>query len=141
MVDYALNLNGTQMSILQWYQPDLTISPSGTLTSSPSSSPSATSASAPYIFPQPIPGPAHKYITLLYQQPPNYRFPACLGSVVQSTKGRFGFDLEDFVRDAGLGEPVAANWFRMQNPTPASTEYPVTRTSVARYSCSATVAA
>lgn len=138
MIDYALNLNGTEMNILQWYQPDLTLNPSGTLTTS---SLLSTMNAAPYISPQPLPGPAHEYITLLYQQPSNYKFPTCLDSAVQSTKGRFGFNLKDFVKDAGLDEPVAANWFRMQNPTPASTSYAITSTSITTYSCSATVTA
>ncbi|OJJ80541.1 uncharacterized protein ASPGLDRAFT_850810 [Aspergillus glaucus CBS 516.65] len=91
--------------------------------------------------PQPFLGLAHEYITLLYQQPSNHTFSTCLDSVVQSTKGRFRFNLEDFVKDAGLDEPVAVNWFRIQNPTPASTSYAITSTLITTYSCSATVTA
>ena len=57
MIDYALNLNGTEMSILQWYQPDLTLNPSSTLTTS---SLLSTMNAAPYISPQPLLGLAHE---------------------------------------------------------------------------------
>ena len=63
--------------------------------------------------PPPISGP-HRYLFILYEQPADFdgtKFgqPAD-GKQFPMTK-RIRYNYEAFVRDAKLGEPLAANWF------------------------------
>jgi phosphatidylethanolamine-binding protein len=51
---------------------------------------------------------------------------------------RAGFDIELFMRVAGLEDPVAANWFAVENGEEASTTRFVTTTSLSRAPCEAT---
>ncbi|KAH7386414.1 phosphatidylethanolamine-binding protein [Cadophora sp. MPI-SDFR-AT-0126] len=51
---------------------------------------------------------AHKYVEVLYAQPAGFKVPSSQTGAV--SRG-IGFDLTAFVRDAGLGAPVRANWF------------------------------
>ena len=128
MVDYDVDVNGTQTTILQWYQPYYSLDTySGNLVVT-----NTSATNDAYISPQPIQGPPHEYVAILYQQPPGYNFPSCLE---QQLTVRGGLDLQAFTRDAGLGSAVAANWFRVQNPTPATTTFKITSTSVLSYSC------
>ncbi|KAL4733254.1 phosphatidylethanolamine-binding protein [Aspergillus similis] len=137
MVDYDVNVYGTEMTILQWYQPSLAaVSSSGDALSVVD----ASAPSASYISPSPIEGPAHEYVVMLYLQPADFSLPECLQSSALPETGRAGFNLDEFVQAAGLGDPVAANWFKMQNPTPATTTYAVTQTSTASYACASTSA-
>ncbi|RAL04653.1 putative citrate synthase [Aspergillus ibericus CBS 121593] len=121
--------------ILHWYQPDLIFSnatPPTTdthtqtatpvpppplnnlnqepiLTPHPSSPPTHT---ASYIPPQPPPHSHHRYVYLLYQQPPTYIFPTCFDYIFPPTAhARAGFDVRQFTAVAGLGGPVAGNYF------------------------------
>ncbi|KAF2234989.1 PEBP-like protein [Viridothelium virens] len=131
MVDYDVDVSGTQTSVLQWYQPDYALDSSGNnlvVTNT-----SATNAS--YISPQPNQGSPHTYVAILYQQPSDYELPSCLDTQL-SVRG--GLDLRDFTNAAGLGQAVAADWFQVQNPIPATTTYPITSTSVLSYDCSRT---
>lgn len=135
MVDYNVDLSGVQTTILQWFQPDLSAaSPDGKLSiASGSSAPSAS-----YISPAPNAGPAHQYVTILYKQPADYELPACLDGVLPAGNNRAGFNLQQFAGVAGLGDPIAANWFAVQDPTPATTTYQITATSTASYACATT---
>ncbi|KAL4996648.1 phosphatidylethanolamine-binding protein [Aspergillus recurvatus] len=124
MVDYDVNVYGTEMTILQWYQPSLAaVSSSGDALSVVD----ASAPSASYISLSPIEGSAHEYVVLLYLQPADFSLPECLRSSALPETGRAGFNLDEFVQAAGLGDPVAANWFKMQNPTSATTTYAVTQ--------------
>ncbi|OOF95738.1 hypothetical protein ASPCADRAFT_515149 [Aspergillus carbonarius ITEM 5010] len=136
MVDPKINEDGVTMAALHWYQPDLAYS-SGVLTISNTSAPSAE-----YVYPTPLEGPAHDYILLLYSQPKDYSLPVCLESLLPATDAaRLGFNIEDFEEVTGLGTPVAANWFQVVNPTPATTTIAITSTLVSTYACEATATA
>ncbi|RAL01024.1 mitochondrial 54S ribosomal protein mL38 [Aspergillus ibericus CBS 121593] len=136
MIDPTINEDGVLTTALHWYQPYLAYS-SGVLEISNTSAPSAE-----YVYPTPLEGPAHDYILLLYSQPEDYSLPVCLESLLPATDAaRLGFDLDEFEEVTGLGTPVAANWFQVVNPTPASTTYAITSTLVATYACEATATA
>ncbi|PYH93969.1 PEBP-like protein, partial [Aspergillus ellipticus CBS 707.79] len=112
--------------ILHWYQPDLL-----TLTHNPNPNqhplllPTTPEDDNTYLLPTPSPlqnasyipprPPSHthhRYVYLLFDQPRTYTFPACFSHIFPPTPAaRAGFDAAQFVAAAGLGPPVAGNWF------------------------------
>ncbi|KAH8597015.1 phosphatidylethanolamine-binding protein [Bisporella sp. PMI_857] len=50
----------------------------------------------------------HRYINLLYAQPPNFQVPASQTSAVQSG---LNFNITQFAIDAKIGQPVVGNYF------------------------------
>ncbi|KAL5044393.1 hypothetical protein BDW71DRAFT_209399 [Aspergillus fruticulosus] len=114
MVGYDVNVYGTEMTMLQWYQPGLAaVSRSGGALS-------VVNASGPSASPR------------------TSRSRNACGPVPET--GRAGFNLDEFVRVAGLGDPVAANWFKMQNPSSATTTYAIAQMSTASYACTSSSA-
>ncbi|KAF2492059.1 PEBP-like protein [Lophium mytilinum] len=72
---------------------------------------SSGKALAPYIGPSPpveTPAFGHRYVQLLFAEPDNFAVPASQTAAVSK---RIGFDINAFMKDAGLVEPVAANFF------------------------------
>ncbi|OCL01566.1 PEBP-like protein [Glonium stellatum] len=72
---------------------------------------SADTGPAPYLGPSPpaeSPPHGHRYVQFLFRQPDAFVVPADQQAAVSA---RRGFDLQGFVRAAGLGEPVAADFF------------------------------
>jgi len=120
MVDISVILpnSTTGTSLLHWYQPGLTLSSTGELEVDPK----CPGPAAEYIGPAPPEG-VHRYVYLLYRQPEGYEFPGCYASVIPATPdARIGFDLKTFVKVAGLGKPLAANWIRVPTDTPSATK-------------------
>lgn len=81
---------------------------------------------APYINPEPTPGPAHNYSFLLFEQPQaQFQVPSKYASFLplnlSNLYARVDFPLLDFINDTGLGKPVAGNWFRESVVTTNST--------------------
>ncbi|PCG92662.1 Phosphatidylethanolamine-binding protein PEBP [Penicillium occitanis (nom. inval.)] len=81
---------------------------------------------APYINPEPTPGPAHNYSFLLFEQPQaQFQVPLEYASFLplnlSNIYARLGFPFLDFVNNTGLGKPVAGNWFRESAVTTNST--------------------
>ncbi|PWY74901.1 citrate synthase [Aspergillus eucalypticola CBS 122712] len=105
----------TATVILHWYQPDLIPYPNNTNILFPNPQ-VPTRKPAPYIAPQPPTNSHHRYLYLLYTQPPNYTFPECFEHILPPTaEARAGFDMKLFADAAGLGTPVAGNWFYVRN--------------------------
>ena len=52
----------------------------------------------------------HRYVELLYVQPPNFAVPATQRAAVQQ---KLGFDVVSFAADAALGSPIAGNYFNV----------------------------
>ncbi|RAK94057.1 citrate synthase [Aspergillus costaricaensis CBS 115574] len=105
----------TATVILHWYQPDLIPYPNNTNILLPNPQ-VPTRKSAPYIGPQPPTNSHHRYLYLLYTQPSNYIFPECFEHIFPPTaEARAGFDMKLFADAAGLGTPVAGNWFYVRN--------------------------
>ena len=131
MVDDKINYQGLQTTPLQWLQSDLIPDPTtGLLMVDPVSS----AVTGKYIPPEPVVGKPHSFISILYRQPSGFSLPPCVSYVLGvSVKSRLGFNLLDFVRATGLGDPVADNWFQAQNPTPATTTYAITTTLTNHY--------
>ncbi|OAP60394.1 hypothetical protein AYL99_05396 [Fonsecaea erecta] len=117
----------TRVQFLQWYQPNLG-GASEVLSDFGSDAQNFTSAPAvSYMPPTPPAGDkAHRYTLLLYPQPENFDIPSSFESFFDSTDSdaRLGFDMAGLAAAAGIGQPVAANWFEVQNtsqPPPSST--------------------
>ncbi|AEO64843.1 69fc6f33-787b-4b7e-9081-06d9a8cf8b59 [Thermothielavioides terrestris] len=66
-----------------------------------------------YIGPGPPPGAApHRYVFLLYEQPANFDVKKHAPGKHVGAGGRMRFDLESWEAKIGLGEVVAANYFK-----------------------------
>nr|ULT85517.1 maleidride PEBP type 1 [Wicklowia aquatica] len=133
LIDPDVIQSGNATTILHWYQPDYRISSSTGFFIPP------TTKGAEYVGSQPPSGSKHRYVFLLFEQPPSYVFPQCFESIFPvMVPTRAGFDIELFMRVAGLDDPVAANWFAVENKEEASTTRVVTTTSLSRAPCGAT---
>lgn len=72
---------------------------------------------APYINPEPTPGPAHNYSFFLFEQPQaQFEVPLEYASFLplnlSNLYNRVAFPFLDFINDTGLGKPIAGNWFQ-----------------------------
>jgi phosphatidylethanolamine-binding protein len=114
LVDTDVPRNGTRVQLLHWLIADVTLSNSSLVV------PPESSAPATYRQPSPPVGDvAHAYTALLFAQPANFSVPAQFTEVLQS---RVFFDTAAFVEAAGLGSPIAANYFRVQNTSGTATQ-------------------
>ncbi|KAJ5817397.1 hypothetical protein N7447_009630 [Penicillium robsamsonii] len=105
-----------QSVILHWYQPNLTMdctkptTPSKLIPGKDHEDHHQPAAS--YIAPRAPINTHHRYVYLLFAQPPAYRFPDCFSHVFPETvRARAGFDIREFVQAAGLDPPIAMNYF------------------------------
>ncbi|KAF8212512.1 phosphatidylethanolamine-binding protein [Mycena galopus ATCC 62051] len=100
-----------------WLENSVTVSTNGTVSDA-----TATAITA-YAGPAPASGSGpHRYVILLYAQSSTFSPPANLSSPVP---GVSKFDLNGYVKDSGLGDIVAANYFTVEVGTD-STSLPVT---------------
>ncbi|KAL1741405.1 phosphatidylethanolamine-binding protein [Schizophyllum fasciatum] len=60
--------------------------------------------------PIPVVGPEHRYIVLLYEQPDNFTTEA-IAPLVNAPLPVVGFEVSEFARATGLGDPVAGTYF------------------------------
>jgi phosphatidylethanolamine-binding protein len=132
MIDLDVLFNGTSVTFLHWFQPDLTLVPSLVLT--PGSSNMSTGA--PYIGPAPPPGSPHRYTLLLFSQPAEFAVPDAFSDINPPTDllARIGFNITEFITAAGLDAPLAGSYFRVVNAsgTASSTGSPA-QTSPVQY--------
>ncbi|KAK5064464.1 hypothetical protein LTR84_000297 [Exophiala bonariae] len=128
-----------KVEFLHWFQPDLAESDellAGLLAvqNSSDSINATTSAlpSAPYLAPTPPEGSGpHRYTFLLYAQPDDFSVPASYASFfvdVPDLSNRLPFNIKQFAEDSDLGEPLAANWFRVLNGSAEETSAALTST-------------
>ncbi|KAJ7684825.1 phosphatidylethanolamine-binding protein [Mycena polygramma] len=107
---------GTDGVNRHWLENSVTVS-SGTVSDT-----AATTITA-YAGPGPASGSGpHRYVVLLYAQPSQFAPPANLSAPVD---GVHKFDLSGYVKDSGLGDIVAANYFTVEVGTD-STSLPAT---------------
>jgi citrate synthase len=119
--------NGT-INALHTIQTDLTTSHSLThvVNSSFYELISTKEAIAPYISPDPTAAPAtHHYTQLLFRQPANFTIPPAFEYYMpldpKNITDRVAFPLPKFVQAAGLGDPVAGNYFSLSLSSGGST--------------------
>ncbi|XTI91663.1 hypothetical protein V2W45_1513045 [Cenococcum geophilum] len=86
---------------------------------------------APYFPPGPPPSQTHTYGVFLYNEPTNFAVPAnyipFFNNLTTSVLNRVGFNLTNFVDEAGLGAPVAADWFLVSTQNTGVSSTVVTR--------------
>ncbi|KAJ5247765.1 hypothetical protein N7468_002748 [Penicillium chermesinum] len=73
---------------------------------------------APYVGPEPpAHQPSHNYTIMLFSQPPNFQVPSKYDQWMTLDMSdpftRTNFPVVNFARDTGLGQPVAATYFRL----------------------------
>ncbi|KAF2840220.1 PEBP-like protein [Patellaria atrata CBS 101060] len=133
MIDLDVPRNGNRVTLLHWFVPDVTFSPTGELSIPVPDGDSV--AGAPYLQPSPPVGDLpHRYTFLLFAQPENFSIPDDLPiNPPTSVQDRIGFDIEAFIEEFGLKAPLAANFIQVQNtsgtatmtfpgPSPSATE-------------------
>ncbi|KAH0845132.1 hypothetical protein AYO21_01607 [Fonsecaea monophora] len=122
----------SRVQFLHWYQPNLA-GASEVLFDFGSDSQNFTSAPAvEYTPPTPPPGDkAHRYTLLLYSQPKGFSIPSSFQSFFDSpdSNARLGFDMAGFAAAAGIGQPVTANWFQVQDTSQPESSTTTTTTS------------
>ena len=117
-IDLDAILPGThiQSVILHWYQPNLMMdctkpTPPSTIVPGKDHGHKHDPV-ASYVAPRAPPNTHHRYVYLLFAQPPAYQFPECFAHVFPETvSARAGFDIRKFVQAAGLSPPIAMNYF------------------------------
>lgn len=113
-IDLDAILPGThvQSVILHWYQPNLSMECTSTkepLLKIPGKRPEVA---ASYIAPRPPPNTHHRYVFLLFKQPPQYKFPDCFAHIFpESVSARSGFDIKTFIQVAKLDPTIAMSYF------------------------------
>ena len=135
MLDFSVETAGSNTTLLHWVLPGLSSNGATNLSSQ-------RAEIAPYFPPGPPAGQTHTYGILLYNEPTNFAVPENfvpffknLTAPGASVLTRIGFNLTNFVVEAGLGAPVAADWFLVRNATMSST---TTTTSTSSRAVSAT---
>jgi hypothetical protein len=122
MMDLSVEANGPtapNTTLIHWILPGLS-SPNASIAALTS----RASAIAPYAAPGPPAGQTHTYVLTLYDQPANFSVPAeyvpYFKNLTASVYNRVGFNLTAFADKAGLGDPIAADWFLVSNATSAT---------------------
>lgn len=101
--------NPTSRFILHWLQPNMTADSSGVLTNT-------TPAVASYRRPgPPVMSNPHRYIQYLFSQPAGFVIPESFSGFNDTNRSMF--NVTNFISEAGLAAPVAANYFLCTNQT------------------------
>lgn len=121
MIDLDVPRNNTRLTLLHWFVPSATLSGQ---TNNTLLVPATNSSGASYLQPSPPVGDIpHRYVFLVFARPDNFTVPSQFAAInpPSSTQARIGFNISEFVAAAGLGQPLAANYIRVQNTTATST--------------------
>jgi phosphatidylethanolamine-binding protein (PEBP) family uncharacterized protein len=112
MVDLDVPRNGTRVQLLHWMAANVTLGSSNSSGATPLNIPVGV---VPYLQPSPPVGDVpHAYTFIVFPQPANFSVPAQYADLAQN---RVGFNTSQFLKDAGLGQAIAANYIRVQNLT------------------------
>jgi len=119
MVDQDVEATKGQprVQLLHYFQPNL-FGSSEVLSFDPQAENATTAVGATYIPPTPPAGDGpHRYNILLYVQPEGFTVPSQFSSIdpPADVTARIGFDMAGFAKAAGLGVPVSAVWFQVEN--------------------------
>ena len=100
--------------IVHWIQPTLNLKPNIPTTNNKLESETGPVVNWLTPIPPPFSGP-HRYIVMLYQQPANFDITHWDAQFVEpvSIPKRIRWSLDDFIKQAGLKDMLAANYFRV----------------------------
>ena len=132
-MDIDVDLNGSTVTLLHWFAPNLVAQPEA-LVRDNTTTDASSAVGAAYIPPTPPGGSGpHRYTFLLFEQPAMWAVPDAFFSInpPADTSARLNFSITDFVSQSGLGSPVAANYLRVLNGTAAETSSARTMTMAA----------
>ena len=117
MLDLDIAVNATfRTTFLHWMAQGLVNEPSSQ--NLPADSTEQQSIVAPYISPNPPPATGkHRYIILLFTQPPDFQFPTAFDYLYRPTNEtlRAAFNVTSFAAAAALGQPVGATYWLEQS--------------------------
>ncbi|KAF2171627.1 hypothetical protein M409DRAFT_63264 [Zasmidium cellare ATCC 36951] len=116
--DASYPQNPNRRFILHWMQANLAQSSNATsnATLGGRALQNSTAPVVPYMRPSPpTNSSAHRYIIYAFQQPSNFSVPPQWSGL--SGMNRTNFNLTNFISDARLGTPAAANYFYVSNQT------------------------
>lgn len=123
-MDLDVPRNGSRVQLVHWVASNVTLGPRvSTSNSTPLVIPNGP---VPYLQPSPPVGDVpHSYNIVVFQQPANFSLPAQYSNLTQN---RVPFNVSQFVRDTGLGQPIGGSYFQVQNLTGTpTTTYPPAR--------------
>ncbi|OAG37749.1 hypothetical protein AYO21_07992 [Fonsecaea monophora] len=133
VVDEDVNTgNGPRVQLLHYFQPNL-VGINHELSIQPGARNATTAVGAEYLTPSPPGGDGpHRYTLLLYPQPEGFTVPQAYISFSPpaDTNARYPFNMSGFAAAAGLGQPIAANWFRVVNDTSSTSTVSSSTSSV-----------
>ncbi|PVH92222.1 PEBP-like protein [Periconia macrospinosa] len=120
MVDQTVPINqnsplrSPRVSLIHWLAPNVTL-PENNLNNSLSiTNPGPNGPGITYLQPTaPVGDIAHKYNILLFTQPPGFKIPPPWNNITEVGQ-RFYFNITAFTDAAGLSQPLAANYFEVQ---------------------------
>lgn len=127
MVDPTAGTATDVVEVLHYILPGLTSPNTSTTRNGTTFYPLTTAAQplAPYLVPAPTPGNAHSYTITLWKQPDSFAVPSTFLSYLPlnalDLMNRYPFNLTTFVVAAGLGLPLAGEYFDVQNTTGSAT--------------------
>ena len=110
--------NPTSRWIIHWWQANMTLAPASANDASNGGQRLINTTAPRVAYRRPRPptnSSAHRYIQYVFRQPANFTIPPAFSGYGGSNSSRFPF--EDFVDDADLDDPVAANYFFCTNQT------------------------
>lgn len=111
-IDAPSRTNTSLAQVIHWTQPGYISASSKNGSYFPLISTSSTVV--PYAGPAPPPGSgSHRYVFSLFKQPANFTNPKAYAGF--SARNRTRFNTTDYVKQAGLGPIVAANYFVAEN--------------------------
>ncbi|KAF1923600.1 PEBP-like protein [Didymella exigua CBS 183.55] len=113
IVDLDVPRNGSRLQLVHWVALNVTLGPSSSASNStPLVIPNGP---VPYLQPSPPVGDVpHSYNVVVFQQPANFSLPSQYSNLTQN---RVPFNVSQFVRDTGLGQPIGGSYFQVQNLT------------------------
>jgi hypothetical protein len=96
-----------------------------------------------YLPPGPPPGPPHRYVQILYAQPPGFTVPPCFQNVLSvpgnpqaNAQNRLGFDINQFLTASNIRtRPIAGSYFRAQNAQPGPLDAGATANGIINAMC------
>lgn len=127
MVDPGAGTATDVFEVLHYLLPGLTSPEAPTTRNGTAFYPLRTAAQplAPYLVPAPTPGDAHSYTLTLWKQPDGFAVPGAflryLPLNASDPTNRYPFNLTGLVAATGLGQPLAAGYFDVQNTTASAT--------------------
>jgi phosphatidylethanolamine-binding protein len=115
-VNQSFPLNSVRVSLLHWLAPHVTLPDNNVNNSLSITDPGPTGPGVAYGQPTPPVGDEpHRYNVLFFDQPDHFTIPPPWNNITTKAQ-RFYFNITAFIQAAGLSQPIAADYFEVQQP-------------------------